>query len=173
MVTCSWAESTDMSLKHRNAWQRKAVYSFINRKFPCIYDYNNYHAHKPNALLFFTGCWTFILLLHLITPSTQTSMSTTLATPATTPPKKVPTPRGALSVAVCIQEENKPANIIRHHTSIKTCMQANEYPAQRHPCILITITSIVPKICMINAWNWIKCTCIRSYLSQLLAGHPG
>ena len=62
----------------------------------------------------------FILRLHLTTPSTQASMSTTLTTPATTPPKKVPTPRGALSVAVCMQEENKPANIIRHHTSINT-----------------------------------------------------
>ena len=70
----------------------------------------------------------------------------------TTRPKKLPMPRG-ISVAVCIQEENKPANIIRHHTSVKTCMQTNEYSAQRHPCILITITSIVPRICMINAWN--------------------
>ena len=60
----------------------------------------------------------FILHLHLTTPSTQTSKSTTLKAPATTPPKKVPTPRGAF-VAVCIQEENKPANIIRDHTSLK------------------------------------------------------
>ena len=94
----------------------------------------------------------FILRLHLTTPSTQTAMSTTLTAPVTTPPKKVPMPRGAF-VAVCMQEENKPAKIIRQRISqvaktiymkLHECKSThvhmtNEYSAQS---ILITITSM-------------------------------
>ena len=40
---------------------------------------------------------------------------------------------------VCMQEENKPANIIRHHTSVKTHMQTR----QRHPCILAKSTTLI------------------------------
>ena len=53
----------------------------------------------------------FILRLNLTTNHTQTSKSRTLTTPATTPPKKVPTPRGALvAVVVCVQGRQQ-ANI--------------------------------------------------------------
>ena len=46
----------------------------------------------------------FIFRLNLTTNHTQTSKSRTLTTPATTPPKKVPTPRGAfVAAAVCVQ----------------------------------------------------------------------
>ena len=49
----------------------------------------------------------YILRLHLTTPHTQTWNSRTLTTPATTPPKEMPTPTGTF-VAVCTQKEKKP-----------------------------------------------------------------
>ena len=59
----------------------------------------------------------FILRLHLTTPSTQTSMSTTLTAPATTPPKKMLMTRGALSVAVCkeIKKHNSSKGTTARH----------------------------------------------------------
>ena len=68
----------------------------------------------------------FILRLHLTTPSTQTAMSTTLTTPATTPPKKVLMARGALSVAVC-KEIKKTQQHERYYSSSLVHVQITSY----------------------------------------------
>ena len=65
----------------------------------------------------------FILRLHLTTPSTQTSKSTTLTTPATTPAKKVPTPRGALSIAHVVHHlYRSPCSYTQESTQALSCL---------------------------------------------------
>ena len=69
----------------------------------------------------------FILCLNLTTNHMQTSKSRTLTTPATTPPKKVPTPRGALvAVAVCVQGRQQ-ANIRRQNSTMATLVADHQY----------------------------------------------
>ena len=89
----------------------------------------------------------FILRLHLTTPSTQTSMSTALTIPATTPPKKMLMTRGALSVAVC--KEIKKTQQDKYSTSYT---QENTREAIR-------------ELSLINALNCLGCMHVLTWAS--------
>ena len=96
--------------------ESSVTYWFINRKFPY---YNIIISimltnRMPSVSLLAAG--SFILRLHLTNPSTQTAKSTTLTTPATTPPKKVPKPRRALSVAVRMQARTIQVKYMKHNS---------------------------------------------------------
>ena len=68
----------------------------------------------------------FILRLNLTINHTQTSKSRTLTTPATTPPKKVLTPRGAL-VAVAVHVQTRQQTSLGRQNSTMATLVTDHY----------------------------------------------
>ena len=93
------------------------VNSTINLALGLRSEKSSWHTESHSFLLWLLAPSSSV---NLATNHTQTSKSRALTTVATTPPKNVPTPRGALvAVAVCVQGRQQ-ANIRRHNSTMAT-----------------------------------------------------